>query len=118
MSPGTVRSSARSTSAVPASPSKKYTPLRNDLVGAQQCRLRHLDSERLGGLQVDADLILRRNLHRDLGRAASLQDLIDERSGTSVALFLREAVAREPAGVCAFARGMERRQAMPVLELV
>ena len=47
------------------------------LVGAGEQRWRHSEAERLGGLEVDHQLILGRRLHRQVGRLLALEDAID-----------------------------------------
>ena len=38
---------------------------------------RHVEAERLGGLEVDHQLVLGRRLHRQVGRLLALEDAID-----------------------------------------
>ena len=38
---------------------------------------RHVEAQRLGGLEVDDKLILRRRLHRHVGRLLAFEDAID-----------------------------------------
>jgi hypothetical protein len=51
--------------------------LLDHLVRAGQQRVGHRQSERLGGLQVDDQLVLGRRLHRKVGRLLALQDAVD-----------------------------------------
>ena len=50
------------------------------LVGPGEQRLRHIEAERLGGLEVDGQFKFRRLLNGKIGRFGSLQDAIDIRS--------------------------------------
>src|SRR5262245_25487903 len=47
------------------------------LVGAREQRMRHGEAERLGGLEVDGELVLGRRLHWKIGRLFAFQDAID-----------------------------------------
>jgi hypothetical protein len=47
------------------------------LVGAREHGRRHVEAERLGGLEVDHQLVLGRRLHRKVGRLLALEDAID-----------------------------------------
>jgi len=52
-------------------------PLFDNLVGAQQNRLRHSKAERLGGLEVDHCFVLGRHLHWEIARLRTAQNAID-----------------------------------------
>src|SRR6516164_2501853 len=47
------------------------------LVGAGKQRLRHGESERLRGLEIDYKLVLRGRLHREIARLLALENAID-----------------------------------------
>ena len=47
------------------------------LVGAREQRRRHGEAERLGGFEVDHQLVLGRRLHRQVGWLLALEDAID-----------------------------------------
>src|SRR5713101_7586654 len=60
----------------------------DDLIRPQQQRLRDRQAERLGGLEVDHELPLRRLLDGEIGGLGALQDLVHE--GGSSAEHIRE----------------------------
>ena len=58
-------------------PQAANSGLFDHLVGAREQRRRHVEAERLGGLEVDDQLVLGRCLHRKVGRLLAPEDAID-----------------------------------------
>src|SRR5262249_52421183 len=58
--------------------------LLDHLVGTQQDRLRHRQTERLGGLEVYGHLEFRRKQHREIARLRAAQNAIDVTGGTTI----------------------------------
>jgi hypothetical protein len=54
------------------------------LVGEREQRWRHLEAERLCGLEVDRELVLGRCLYRQVGRLLALEDAVDVSGGVRV----------------------------------
>ena len=57
------------------------------LVSAQQDRLRHRKTERLGGLDVHDHLVFRRKLHREIARLLAAQNAINISGGATIAVY-------------------------------
>src|SRR5437763_4142775 len=70
----------------------------NDLVGALQQRMRHRETERSGGLQVDRQLEARGLHNRQLGRNGALQNASDIIADALTDLAAVRTVAHQPAG--------------------
>src|SRR4249920_1661162 len=51
--------------------------LLNDLISPREHRGRHIEPERLGGLEIDHQLVLDGGLHRKVGRLFALEYAID-----------------------------------------
>ena len=49
----------------------------DDLIGALLQKQRHVEAKRLGGLEIDHQLVLGWRLHRKIGRYLALEDAID-----------------------------------------
>src|SRR6266511_2663073 len=67
------------------------------LVGAGEHRRRHVEAERLGGLEVDHQLELGRRLHRQVGRPLALEDAIDVAGRAPVRVDRIRSVGDQPA---------------------
>ena len=78
-----------------------------------RARLRHVEAERLGGLEIDDELVLGRRLHRQVGRLLALQDAIDIAGGAPVLVDEIRPVGDQAAGGDEVAIGVDRGQLVP-----
>src|SRR5262249_36401277 len=63
---------------------RRSARLFDHLVGEREQRWRHLEAERLCGLEVDRELVLGRRLYRQVGRLLALEDAVDVSGGVPV----------------------------------
>src|SRR5258708_21647446 len=70
----------RFNSSVPVTKSQLQTSCRSfdHLVGAQQCRSRHFEAKRLGGLEVEDELEFRCPLDRKIGGLGAPENLLHQ----------------------------------------
>jgi hypothetical protein len=64
--------------------SQQGSALFDHLVRAREQYRRHVEAERLGGLEIDHQLVLRGSLHRELCRLLALEDAVDVSGGTAI----------------------------------
>src|SRR5437899_5108929 len=74
--------------------------LLDDLIRPPQQRVRDRQAERLGSLEVDDELKLRRLLDGEVARFGALQDLIHEMRSTATHILEIFSVGHEAASVC------------------
>src|ERR1051326_8047199 len=86
--------------------------LLDQLVGAEQKRLRNWEAESLRGPEVDGQLDQRGLLDRKAGRAGPVEHLLHVVRRTPVNIASRRAVADQNASVSEFGYGRARRQPM------
>src|SRR5215469_1527745 len=67
------------------------------LVGAKQERVRDCQPKRLGGLEVQDQLVFRRQLHREIARLLAAQDAIDISGGATKDVYLVDSVGEQAA---------------------
>src|SRR6202035_4921842 len=97
----TIRAEAslwRSPQVVNYSPKGRLSDLLDHLVGTQQCRCRHIDAERLGGLEIDDRREFRRPLDRKIGRISALENPVHKERRVAIGCDDTHAVAYRAAG--------------------
>jgi hypothetical protein len=85
---------------------KRFSLLRSK--GSQ--RRRHLEAERLRGLEVDRQLVLHRRLHPQVGRLLALEDAAGIRAYLAIGIVLTAAIEEQTAGFDGLARAVARGQ--------
>src|SRR5262245_33762858 len=80
----------------------------DDLVGAAKYRRRHRKAERLGGFEIDYQLVLGRRLHRQVGRLLALENAVDIAGRLPVLVEQIGTVGDEATGCDVLAGGVDR----------
>ena len=76
-------------------------------------RRRHVEAERLGGLEVEHRLVLGRRLHRQVGRLLALEDAIDVAGRAPVLVDVIRPIGDQAAGGDEEAFEVDRGQLVP-----
>ena len=97
---------------LPDSCSAAKNPSFDQVVSPHEHDRRHVDAERLRGLDVDYSLVLDRRLHRQVGGLLALEDAIDAARGAPVHVDDVDAVGREASLGDEEAERIDRRQAV------
>src|SRR5262245_15583047 len=75
----------------------KGSPLFDPLVGAGKHRCGQVEAERLGGLEVDHQIVLGRRLHRQVGRLLASENAVDVSGGTTIPVDLISSIRDQTA---------------------
>src|SRR5215470_15785202 len=89
----------RSSFSHPLAPPSGAGILLDHLVGAGEHAGRHLDAQRLRGLEIDHQLVLRWGLHRKVGRLLALENAVDVARGVPVLVEKVGSIGDQAAGV-------------------
>jgi hypothetical protein len=79
--------------------------------------VRHVEAERLGGFEIDHQLVLGRRLHRKIGRLLALEDAINVAGGAPILVNAIRSITNQTTGEDAEAVGIDRGQLVPGCEL-
>ena len=79
-------------------------------VGTREQRRGYVEAERLGGREIDHQLVLGWRLHRQVGRLLALEDAVDVAGRAAVLVDEIRSVGRKPTGLDEVAERIDRRQ--------
>src|SRR5262245_23268952 len=83
------------------------------LVGTREQRRRNFQAKRLGGFEVDHQLVLSRSLHRQVGWLLALEDAIHVAGGAAELIEEIRSIADETAYFAIETRVVDRGQSVP-----